>query len=135
MREVRIYLVRSQGIASRHLLGLLALPLSIITGSSVTQTQTACSVQNTQNFTARHRGPHLSCRLMLLSPCADISSLTTANNRPLCVLCGVTMVMNPVSQPRLHPPSGNVAKGLLDTEVSTVSFLYLCPVMHRAWLH
>ena len=85
--EVRIYLVQSQVIASRCLLGLWLLPLSIMTGSRVTHTQTACSVQNTQNFTAQHRGPHLSCRLMLLCQC---SSLSVADKRPLCDLYGAT---------------------------------------------
>ena len=49
---------------ARCALGLLAQPLRIMTGSRVTHTHTACSVQNTQNFTAGRAKGFLSANTM-----------------------------------------------------------------------
>ena len=52
---------RARDVPMRGLLGLWAQPFRIMTGSRVTHTQTACSVQNTQNFTAQQKCTSVSC--------------------------------------------------------------------------
>ena len=61
---LEIFKLRSKSEA-RCALGLLAQPFRIMTGSRVTQTHTACSVQNTQNFTACRARDFFTAQIML----------------------------------------------------------------------